>query len=238
MILDICTSPALYPYYKKENDTVVVVDVFRASATICKMLHNGAESIIPVAGIEEAKQYKSEGFLVGAERNARKCDFADFGNSPSDYTLERVSGKEVVFTTTNGTQAIQAARGCRQLFIGTFSNIDAVLEASLRSAERVVILCAGWENRINIEDMLFGGAFAEKLGEKDELIIGSDSVRIAMELWQQAKDHLLEYVKKSDHYHRLVENGVEADAAYCLQMNTAPVVPYYHKNEKKIRASH
>ena len=235
MILDLCPCPALYPYYQKEGDTVIVVDTFRASATICTMLHNGATAVIPVAGREEAKQYKSEGFLVGAERNTRKCDFADFGNSPFEYTPERVSGKEVVFTTTNGTQAIQAAKECRQLFIGTFSNIDAVLEASLRSSERIVILCAGWENRINIEDTLFGGALAEKLSEKEELIIGSDSVRIALELWQQAKDNPLEYVKKSDHYRRFVENGVEGDAAYCLQMNTVPVVPCYDKKEGKLK---
>lgn len=237
MILDLCPCPALYPYYQKEGDTVIMVDAFRASATICTMLHNGATAVIPVAGREEAKQYKSEGFLVGAERNTRKCDFADFGNSPFDYTPERVSGKEVVFTTTNGTQAIQSARGCRHLFVGTFSNIDAVLEASLRSSERVVILCAGWNNRVNIEDTLFGGAFAEKLSERTNPVFGSDAIRIAWILWQQAKNNPLEYVKKTDHYRRLVENGVESDAAYCLQMNTVLVVPYYDKSEKKIMAS-
>lgn len=235
MILDLCPCPALYPYYQKEDDTVIVVDAFRASATICAAFAGGVSAVIPVASIEEAKRYKSEGFLVGAERNARKCDFADFGNSPFDYIPERVSGKEVVFTTTNGTQAIQAAKGCRQLFIGTFSNIDAVLEASLRSVERVVILCAGWENRINIEDTLFGGAFAEKLAEKDELIIGSDSIRIALELWQQAKENPLEYVKNSDHYARLIANAAVSDAPYCLQMNTVSMVPCYDNCEGKLK---
>ncbi len=235
MILDLCPCPVLYPYYQKEGDTVIVVDVFRASATMCAILLNGATAVIPVAGEEEAKQYKSEGFLVGAERNTRKCDFADFGNSPFDYIPERVSGKEVVFTTTNGTQAIQAAKGSSRLFVGTFSNIDAVLEASLRAAERVVILCAGWENRINVEDTLFGGAFAEKLSEKEELIIGSDSIRIALELWQQAKHNPLEYLKNSDHYARLIANGAVNDAPYCLQMNTVPVVPCYDKQEGKLK---
>jgi len=120
MELDICFSPALYPFYRKENDTVIVVDVFRASATLCAMLANGASAVITVADIEEAKQYKSRGYLVGAERNARQCDFADFGNSPYDYTREKVAGKEVVFTTTNGTRAIDAAKNAKQLFVGTF----------------------------------------------------------------------------------------------------------------------
>lgn len=236
MILDLCLCPALYPYYQKEGDTVIVVDAFRASATICAAFASGASAVIPVASIEEAKQYKLQGFLVGAERNARKCDFADFGNSPFDYTRESVSGKELVFTTTNGTQAIQVAKECLRLFVGTFSNIDAVLKVSLQSSpERVVILCAGWQNRINIEDTLFGGAFAEKLSEKDELIVGSDSVRIALELWQQAKSNPLEYLKKSDHYARLIANGAASDAPYCLQMNTVPVVPIYNKEEGKLK---
>lgn len=235
MIFDLCPCPALYPYYQQEDDTVIMVDAFRASATICAAFAAGVSAVIPVASIEEAKRYKSEGFLVGAERNARKCDFADFGNSPFDYIPEKISGKELVFTTTNGTQAIQAAKGCRQLFIGTFSNIDAVLEASLRSAERVVILCAGWENRINIEDTLFGGAFAEKLSGKQELNIASDSVRIALELWKQAKSNPLEYLRSSDHYARLIANGAVSDAPYCLQMNTVPVVPCYYKQEGKLK---
>ncbi len=235
MILDLCPCPALYPYYQEEGDTVIVIDAFRASATICAAFVSGAAAVIPVASIEEAQQYKLQGFLVGAERNARKCDFADFGNSPFDYTPDKISGKELVFTTTNGTQAIQAAKDCRHLFIGTFSNIDAVLEASLRLAERTVILCAGWENRINIEDTLFGGAFAEKLSEKGKLTIGSDSVRIALSLWQQSKNNLLEYLKESDHYARLVANGAVGDAPYCLEINAAPVVPIYNKQEGKLR---
>ncbi len=235
MILDLCPSPALYPYYEKEGDTVVMVDAFRASATICAAFAAGASAVIPIASIEEAKRYKSEGFLVGAERNARKCDFADFGNSPFDYTPAQVAGRELVFTTTNGTQAIHAARSCHRLFVGTFTNIDAVLEAARNSSPRTVILCAGWENRINIEDMLFGGAFAEKASEMEELIIGSDSVRIACELWKQAKDNPLEYVKNSDHYARLVANGVAGDAPYCLEMNAVDLVPVYNKQEKKLR---
>ncbi len=140
-----------------------MVDVFRASATMCAILHNGATAIIPVADIEEAKRYKSEEFLVGAERDTRKCDFADFGNSPFDYIREKVAGKEIVFTTTNGTRAIEMGGSeSKKLYVGTFSNIGALAEKCAEKSERVVIICAGWNNRVNIEDMLFGGAFAEK----------------------------------------------------------------------------
>lgn len=236
MILDICPSPALYPYYKKENDTVIVVDVFRASATMCAMLHNGATAVIPVANIEEARAYKEAGYLVGAERKTRKCDFADFGNSPFDYSREIVFAREVVFTTTNGTVAIEMGRDSRNLFIGTFSNIDALADKCLQeSSERIVIICAGWNNRVNLEDTLFGGAFAERLAGKTDLTIGSDAVRIALSLWHQAKNDPLEYLQQSEHWQRLIDNHAVGDAAYCLQENSVSVVPCYHKEEKKLR---
>lgn len=214
-----------------------MVDIFRASTTMCAMLHNGASSIITVATIEEAMQYKSDGFLVGAERQTRKCDFADFGNSPFDYKREMVLGKEIVFTTTNGTMAIEMGKESRMLFIGAFSNIDALANKCLEESDRVVILCAGWNNRINMEDILFGGAFAEKLSAKGEITTGSDAVKIALELWLKAKNDPLAYLTKSDHYQRLINNGVERDAAFCLLHNTASVVPVYNSADKKISAS-
>lgn len=234
MKLDLCPSPALYQHYKSENDTVVVVDVFRASATMCMMLNNGASAIIPVSNSELAKKYKSKGYLVGAERNTKRCEFADFGNSPFDYSPEKVSEKEIVFTTTNGTRAIDVASDSKELLIGTFPNIDAVVDRCLSSAERVVILCAGWNNRINIEDTLFGGAFAEKLVNKANIKFDSDSIRMTYELWLRVKDNLDEYLKASDHYQRLVNNSAVGDINFCITQNSISIVPVYNKTDKKI----
>ena len=234
MKLDLCPSPALYQHYKSENDTVVVVDVFRASATMCMMLNNGASAIIPVSNSELAKKYKSKGYLVGAERNTKRCEFADFGNSPFDYSPEKVSEKEIVFTTTNGTRAIDVASDSKELLIGTFPNIDAVVDRCLSSAERVVILCAGWNNRINIEDTLFGGAIAEKLLEKANIKFDSDSIRMTYELWLRVKDNLDEYLKASDHYQRLVNNSAVGDGDFCITQNSISIVPVYNKTDKKI----
>ncbi len=234
MKLELCPSPALYPYYKSENDTVIVVDVFRASATMCTMLNNGASAIIPVSSSEIAKQYKQKGFLVGAERRTKRCEFADFGNSPFDYTPEKVKGKEVVFTTTNGTKAIEIASECQELFIGTFPNIDAIAERCIENAERVVILCAGWNNRINIEDTLFGGAFAETLMKKNNVEFNSDAIKMSYDLWIKVKGNIKEYIKESDHYKRLISNAAEGDAEYCLTPNSLSIVPSYNKNDGKI----
>lgn len=235
--VDICLSPALYPFYQKENDVVVVVDIFRATTTMCAAFNNGAAAIIPIADIELARKYKSEGFLVGAERKTRRVEFADFGNSPFEYSQEKVSGREIVFTTTNGTRAIDAAKDCGRLLIGAFSNIDMLTDKCLQWGERIIILCAGWNNKVNIEDTLFGGAFVEKLSEKAEVALESDAVRIALGLWGSAKHSPLDYIKNTDHYRRLIANGVESDAAYCLRQNTVSVVPYYDRDIKKLRVS-
>ena len=123
---------------------------------------NGASAIIPVADIEEAKRYKSQGYPVGAERNTQKCDFADFGNSPFDYTREKVEGKEIVFTTTNGTYAIEQSRGCKTLLIGAFSNMIAGKNAS-KLVHTVRFAPDGPTSAYRRYP--FGGAFAEKLNE-------------------------------------------------------------------------
>lgn len=237
MTLDLCPSPALYPFYQQDHDTVIVVDIFRASTTMCRMLHNGASSIIPVADIEEARHYKTMGYLVGAERHTRKCDFADCGNSPFDYTPERVKGKEVVFTTTNGTMAIKQGAGAHKLLIGSFSNIGALAQYCAREAERIVVLCAGWNNRLNLEDTLYGGALLERLTREGDVTLGSDAIRLAQILWKDAKNDPLLFLKKSDHYPRLIANGAEGDAAYCLTSDTLSVIPMYLPEEKKIRAT-
>lgn len=172
---------------------------------------------------------------LGAERNTRKVDFADFGNSPFEYTPEKVSGREVVFTTTNGTRAIEAAKACKQLFTGAFSNIDSLADACLQASDRVVVLCSGWTNKVNIEDTLFAGALAERLMGKGGATAGSDSVNMALNLWRLAKEDPIEFVKPSDHYKRLITHGAEGDADYCLKMNTVSVVPSYDKQEGKLK---
>ncbi len=230
MIVDICFSPALFPFYTQPNDVVVVTDIFRATTTMCTAFLNGTSAIIPVATMAEAEQYKSEGFLVGAERNVKRCGFADFGNSPFEYTEDKVKGKEIVFTTTNGTLALQAAKNSRELLIGAFSNIDVVVDKCVELGGRVVLLCAGWNNKVNTEDMLFAGAFAEKICEKTETHLDSDGATIALNLWQMVKIDPLAYIQNTEHYHRLVANGLERDAKFCLQHNTVTMVPFYGAN--------
>ncbi|NDV68469.1 2-phosphosulfolactate phosphatase [Dysgonomonas sp. 25] len=234
MTVDVCFSPALYPYYAGDADKVVVVtDIFRASTTMCAALNNGASSVIPVASIEEAKAYKEKGYLVGAERNVKRCDFADFGNSPFDYTPEKVGEKDIVFTTTNGTQAIEQAKDASELIIGAFVNIRATLDFCLEQGKDVIILCAGWNNRFNMEDTLFGGALAAVLKFKGWQS-ASDASLIAMQMWREAKNDIRKYVGQSEHIKRLESNGLLKDADYCLTLDAIDIVPVYDKANKKL----
>ena len=105
---------------------------------------NGVRSIRPVATVEEAQDYKAKGWLVGAERNVKRCDFADFGNSPFDYKPEIVAGKDIVFTTTNGTRAITIAKEAYRVITGAFVNLQAVANYCLTQKRDVVVVCAAW----------------------------------------------------------------------------------------------
>lgn len=234
MKVEICFSPALYPYYSDTEDKiVVVVDIFRATTTMCAAFKNGAKAIIPVASITEAEEYKNKGYLVGAERNVKRCDFADFGNSPFDYTAEKITGKEVAFTTTNGTQAIEMASGSDILIIGAFSNIDAVANFCVSKGKDVLVLCAGWNNRFNIEDTLFAGALAKKLLDRG-YTAASDAVNIGLSMWKEAQPNVRNYIDRTEHIKRLEANNLQDSVDYCLTEDTVNIVPVYDKETKRI----
>lgn len=225
MKIDVCFSPALYPAYHNPEAIVVVVDVFRATTTMAAAFRNGARSIRPVATVEEAKTYKEKGWLVGAERNVQRCDFADFGNSPFDYTSEKVAGKDVVFTTTNGTKAITIARSAYRVITGAFINLQSVADYCLLHQRNVVVLCSGWQDKVNIEDTLFGGALVDVLIATHQYEPASDAAMIARDMWTNNKDNLLAYLDPTDHIARLRANHLEDAVPYCLTLNTAAVVP-------------
>lgn len=229
MNIEIIYSPALFPFYNTENSIVIIVDVFRATTSICTAFQNGLKWVKTVANIEEAKQWKSKKYLVAAERNVQKVDFADFGNSPFDFTKEKVGGKELIFTTTNGTQAVETAKNADEILIGAFSNIDSLANYCLNKKKNIVILCSGWNNKFCIEDTLFAGALSSKLLDGKLFTHHSDSVKIALDIWAFAKQNLISYIRQSEHYERLVKNGLENSVEYCLTENTTTIVPKYDK---------
>ena len=224
MKIDVCFSPALYPVYHNPEAIVVVVDVFRATTTMAAAFKNGVRSIRPVATVEEAQEYKAKGWLVGAERNVKRCDFADFGNSPFDYTSEKVAGKDVIFTTTNGTRAITIAKSAYRVITGAFVNLQAVADYCLFHGRDVVVLCSGWQDKVNIEDTLFG-ALVEVLAKTGKYRPATDAAVIARDMWTNNKKNLIAYLAPTDHMVRLKANHLEDAVPFCLTPDSVVVVP-------------
>ncbi len=235
MNINVCFSPLLYSTFTKDtsNTIVIVVDVFRATSTICAALENGARSIIPVKTVEEAKAYKEKGYLVGGERNVEKLEFGDFGNSPTEYTWDKVAGEDIVISTTNGTQAIDTAKNYHSLVIGSFSNISTIARYCVSEQKDVLVLCSGWKNSVNIEDSLFGGALADLLSTIG-FDVSCDSAQMALSMWKEAKGNVWQYIQRSEHIKRLEAHNLTDVAKFCLESNTANVLPVYKKKNKKI----
>ena len=123
------------------NSVVIIIDILRASSAICTAFANGAAAIIPVAEVSEAKEYKTRGYLVAAERDGYILDFADFGNSPFNFTREKVEGKTIVYSTTNGTGIINLASSASIIAIGSFLNMTPLQMAFKQEKRCFVILC-------------------------------------------------------------------------------------------------
>src|SRR5437016_4411967 len=125
--VEVCFSPQLFDLFNHEDHIVVVIDVLRATSSICIAFQNGVDHIIPVSSVDESMALKSQGYLVAAERNGEKIEGFDLGNSPFSYMDEHIRGNKIALTTTNGTQAIYAARNAFKVVVGSFLNLDALI---------------------------------------------------------------------------------------------------------------
>lgn len=225
--IEVCFTPENINYYDIKNSHVVVVDILRATSAICTAFANGVKAIIPVPTEEKAIEAKRNGYMVAAERDGIKLEFADFGNSPFNFTSERVGGKEVAYSTTNGTNAIVKASGGLSVVIGSFINLSAVAQW-LNKQEKgdVLILCAGWKGKFCLEDSLFAGALSEILLENGKQFHTiCDSARASLHLWNIAKHDLLGYLDNVAQRHRLKKLGLDDVLEYCFTPNSNTLVP-------------
>ncbi len=223
--IEVCFSPAIYHRFHNPDAIVVIVDVLRATSAICTAFLNGVERIIPVESIEEAKKYKKKGFLVAAERDGNVLDFADFGNSPHNFSSERVNAKEIVYSTTNGTQAIHLARESHMVVIGSFLNLSALAHWIISENHDVVILCSGWKERFSLEDTIFAGALSQQLIDSGKFATICDSSLAACDLWSLAKDDLLGYIQKAAQRGRLKKIGQDDAIEFCHQIDITDKIP-------------
>ena len=195
------------------------------TSAICTAFENGVASIIPVAGVDEAQDYKKKGYLVAAERDGYVLDFADFGNSPFNFTRERIEGKTIVYSTTNGTGIIKMASNAARIAVGSFLNISSLSEWLISMEKDVVLFCAGWKNRFNLEDTICAGAFAEQLMKSSSYATICDSTLAALDLWSLAKPDPLDYLEKAAQRTRLRNKNLDDCIPFCLTPDFTKIIP-------------
>lgn len=221
--IDVCVSPELMHLYTVSDRTVVVVDILRATSCMTTAFAHGIASITPFAKMEDCLAMKAKGYFTAGERDGKKVEGFDFGNSPFEYMDEKLKGQKIAFTTTNGTQAIAKSAGAREIIIGSFLNLSAIINYLSKGPNNILVVCAGWKGKVNLEDTLFAGAVVELL--KDQVQSECDAPVAAQHLYNNAKHDLVDYLKDSSHVRRLAKLNIFKDIEYCLTPDQYSVVP-------------
>jgi 2-phosphosulfolactate phosphatase len=221
--IDVCLSPDLMHLYDVQNHAVVVVDILRATSCMTTAFAHGVECIAPFANLQDCLAMKAKGFFTAGERDGKKVDGFDLGNSPFEYMDPNLRKQKIAFTTTNGTQAIVKSLGARQIIIGSFLSLSAVIEHLRKSNEDILIVCAGWKGKVNLEDTLFAGAIVDQL--KKEVVLACDAPLAAQHLYNVAKGDMINFLKESSHVKRLARLNIFKDIEFCLTPDQYSVVP-------------
>ena len=228
--LHTCLSPALLHLYDLRECVVVIIDVLRATSTIATALHNGALSVVPVATVPRCIELGDAlDAITAGERDGRVAEGLEHGNSPFEYPRPFIDGKVLVLTTTNGTKLLHMAldNGAAEIVTGSFVNLSKVCDHLIQREMHVVLACAAWKDRVNMEDTLFAGAVVNRIGSQFE--VACDSSHFAENMYLLAEKDPFGFMKANDasHYHRLMNYGLEKDIRYCLTADLAPVLPLF-----------
>lgn len=223
MKIEVCMSPDLLPRYDAGGKSVVVIDVLRATSCMVTALAHGVSAIIPVKEVEACRHWQQKGLPATAERNGQKVEGFDLDNSPFSYMQEHLRGQTIAVTTTNGTTAIEAAKqSAAHVLVGAFLNKQAVIEALRQLNQDVLLLCAGWKGRVNMEDTLFAGAVVAGM---PHATIEDDAALMAADLYRLHRHNKMEIMRHCSHVQRLKRLGIEKDIEFCLQEDIYRVVP-------------
>ena len=223
--LEVCLSPALLHLHHTAGKVVVIIDVFRANSTIAAALHQGATAIVPVASVEDciALGAATPNSITAGEREGKVAPGLAYGNSPAEYPTDFVTGKTLVLTTTNGTRLLHMVQGAAEVITGAFLNLSAVCDYLSARGQSVILACAAWKDRFNMEDALFAGAVAARL--QHQMPPADDATRMAIALYAQSGGRYEAFLRPCAHWHRLASYGQEPDLIYCSTPDLHPVVP-------------
>jgi 2-phosphosulfolactate phosphatase len=249
MKIDVFLTPFFPEFENQFNDSLVImIDVLRASTTVCAALYHGAKEIIPCETTEKAVQIYSNlsreyRFLAGEKNGIKQTGF-DAGNSPSEYSEYAVKGKTVVMTTTNGTRTFARAKQAKHKIIGAFVNIAATVDfinnLIAKNGEnnfKINILCAGNNGRFSFEDAICAGAYIHYLSKSYDNIEMTDSALASKSLYNQHADELSTFLKTCDHARYLQKLGFGEDIEIALTFDLFPVIPILTGNSIQLQNS-
>ena len=240
MRVDVAVTPDGLDDTAVSTSTVLVIDVLRAATCMVTALANGCAGIIPVAAPEEARgrQATLPGALVAGERRGEPLEGFDLGNSPLEFTRERIGGRTVIMTTSNGTRALLAVRHAPAIGVAALVNLGAAVAWALAGRRDVLVLCSGERGARSLEDHVCAGLLAERLlaGEP-----GARATRRAEEAIAAARPYgkdVGRLAQDSSWARHLASRRRAADLAVCLVLDTATVVPVYRADVDKILTAH
>jgi len=220
-----------------------MIDILRASSTICSALDAGARCVIPSEQIEQAFELRDQldlgDVVLGGERQGVLIEGFDLGNTPTDYTPERIGGKTVVFTTTNGTRALHRCRQSDGVLVGCFLNLDAIVRILSLSEMPIHFVCAGTNGIVTAEDCLFAGAVVDGLIEINSGSIIDDASRLCRVMYRDATSNegLHQAMRDSQGGRNLIALGLDADVEYCSRRSVQDLVPIWQVASNQIEAS-
>jgi 2-phosphosulfolactate phosphatase len=233
MKIDLAFTPHELEKKDLAGKSVVVIDALRATTTMTVAFENGARAFIPVGTVEEARDLvaKNPDYLLAGERRAMPLEGFHLGNSPRDYRPDKVKGKTIVMTTTNGTRALVSARGGAEVFIGSFLNLGALCERLIEGGRDVLIACSGEKDFFCLEDTACGGALVERLEKTGHSMIKTDAAQAAKILYEHCEGNVHEMLCSCAWGIYLEGLGLGKDVRICAQVDSSKVVPVYREGK-------
>lgn len=234
MEIDICLVPQEITEERSIGKTIVIIDVLRASTTILYALANGCRSIIPTDSVfdamEIAKQFDRDAILLCGEREGEKIVGFDLGNSPSEYSREKVHGKTLIYSSTNGSKAILKFHNGKNVVIASFNNLSAVAKYIVDSSSDVLLICAGKLERFALEDAVCAGYLANLLKNDYHYLLATDGAIAASHLAEQFND-IYQLLLNCNHGKFLLSIGMGDDLKTCSELNISSIVPEYFEGK-------
>ncbi len=238
MRIDVVFGPGAAAPALVSGRAVAIIDVLRASTTIAAALHHGARFVVPLESADEvitrSKALDRSEVILGGERKMLPIEGFDLGNSPLDYTREKVEGKTVLFTTTNGTAAFAGLSGAREIVVGCYANFSAVarvLRAATKQGADVTIICAGRDRQFALEDAACAGRFVKAVGRRATTTVLSDAAVACLLIEKRYGDNIARLFGDSEHGRALTDAGFGADLEACARIDGYPVVPVYQDRQ-------